>query len=329
MNNQLNHTNTQVKVYHGYGHKDNLVVFGHVLRGKVVKPRREISNVFSNILHLLKLFKVRPIAAVRVQLRWNAQTFETKSGNDGFFKFEWASNEDVPAGWHELIVDLLNDNAGIINSGKGKIFVPHSTQFGFISDIDDTVLISHSSRSGKKLRLLFTKNPKSRKTFADVVRWYQLLANTQTTADVPNPFFYVSSSEWNLYEDLNEFFKYNDLPKGAFMLNDIKHWTQLLKSGNTKHQGKLIRIVRILEAFPKQRFVLIGDNTQADPDIYASIANKYGDKIEAIYIRNIRQDYAAETLLRLESIEDKSIAICLFEHTDEAILHGRKVGLLR
>ena len=70
-------------------------------------------------------------------------------------------------------------------------------------------------------------------------------------------------------------------------LNIIKKWYQLFKTGKTKHQGKLIQLVRILEAFPKQRFILLGDNSQKDPEIYAAVANKYPDRITAIYIRNI------------------------------------------
>ncbi len=212
--------------------------------------------------------------------------------------------------------------------GEGKIFVPHVTQYAFISDIDDTVLVSHSATTGKRLRVMFTKNPRSRKTFADVVKYYRLLALAHTEEAVPNPFFYVSSSEWNLYDDLNEFFKHNGLPKGAFLLNQIKKWYQLLKTGKTKHQGKLIRVARVIDAFPKQRFVLLGDNSQSDPDIYVSIANKYPDKIAAIYIRNISAKKEAATQHLLASIQNKKIHTCLFIHTEEAILHSKSIGLI-
>src|SRR5205085_6985571 len=114
------------------------------------------------------------------------------------------SEEEVVAGWHELKINCLDQAGNIIATGDGKVFVPNSTQYGFISDIDDTVLISHSSTRFKRLRTLMTKNPHSRRPFNDVVRHYGLLANAHTNADVPNPFFFVSSSEWNLYDDLNE-----------------------------------------------------------------------------------------------------------------------------
>ena len=328
MGNKIDYSATTVKVYHGYGHKGDLVVYGHVLAGKPVNPSRYSNNILSNSLHLAKLFFVKPIPYVQVQLQWKNQSFYCTTGADGFFKFEWQSIASVEAGWHHVNVNLLTPQGFIAAMGQGKIFVPHSTQYGFISDIDDTVLVSHSADTGKKLRVMFTKNPRSRKTFADVVTYYQLLALAHTMPELPNPFFYVSSSEWNLYDDLNEFFKHNDLPKGAFLLNKIKKWYQLFKTGNTKHQGKLIRVARILKVFPKQRFVLLGDNSQKDPEIYATIANKYPDRIFAIYLRNISTEKEAATLQLLKSIQNKEIHTCLFKHTDEAILHSKSIRLL-
>lgn len=317
-----------VKVYHGYGHKNNLVVYGHVLAGKQVSPREFTDNIFTNVIRLIKLFFVRPIPDVRVQLVWENQQIFTTTEKDGFFKFEWQSNDSVPAGWHTIIVHLIDDEGVTLITGEGKIFVPHSTQYGFISDIDDTVLISHSATTGKKLRVMFTKNPRSRKTFADVVKFYNLLALAHTESHILNPFFYVSSSEWNLYDDLNEFFKFNDLPKGAFLLNQIKRWYQLFKTGTSKHEGKLIRVKRIFDAFPKQRFVLLGDNSQLDPDIYVALANKYPEKVVAIYIRNINAPTEERATNILASLEDKKIETCLFKHTDEAISHAKNIGLI-
>lgn len=326
---ELNNHATTIKVYHGYGHQQNLVVYGHVLAGKPLLRKRYSRNPISNIIHLVKLFFITPMANVRVTLQWQSQQLYSTTEVDGFFKFEWQSINTVPAGWHKVVVSLLDANGDIMAFGEGKIFVPHSTQYAFISDIDDTVLISHSAKTGKRLGVLFTKNPRSRKTFSDVVKYYHLLSLAHTEPALPNPFFYVSSSEWNLYDDLNDFFKHNGLPKGAFLLNAIKKWHQLFKPGKTKHQGKLIRVIRLLEAFPKQRFVLLGDNSQKDPEIYAVIANKYPDRITAVYIRNISRKKEGHTANVLTYISNKIIATCLFEHTDDAIAHSKAIGLIR
>ncbi|MFY7909985.1 MAG: App1 family protein [Emticicia sp.] len=328
MKNKVENRVVTVKVYHGYGHQNNLVVYGHVLAGKSATSSKFSNNLLSNIIHLIKLFLVKPIPKVKVILQWQKQLFETITEADGFFKFEWKSDTKIEAGWHPVIVHLVENQGFAPTFGEGKLFVPHATQYGFISDIDDTVLVSHSANTGKKLRVMFTKHPRSRKTFADVVKFYKLLSLAHTSSDLLNPFFYVSSSEWNLYDDLNEFFKHNGLPKGAFLLNNIKKWYELLKTGKTKHEGKLIRVTRILKAFPKQRFILLGDNSQSDPQIYTSIANKYPEQIVAVYIRNISLEKENITTETLDSIQNKSIEICQFKHTDAAIRHAQKIGLL-
>lgn len=317
-----------IKIYRGYGHKHNLVVYGHVFKGKPFPERRFTNNNLSNIFQLLRLFFVKPAKSVKLQLKWDDQVIETSSEEDGFFKLEWSSAEDVPAGWHGVQVDAVDEDGIITDTASGDLFVPHKTQYAFISDIDDTVMVSHSATIFKRLWTLFTRNPGNRQAFNDVVNHYQLLANAHTTVDVPNPFFYVSSSEWNLYDDLNAFFKINNLPKGVFLLNQLKQWNNLLKTGKTKHAGKLVRVYRIMEAFPLQKFVLIGDNSQADPVIYKTIAHKYPGKIFCVYIRNVVSNNAWETQKILDELNVAGVITCQFVTNGEAMEHSRKIGLV-
>ncbi|WP_316810677.1 App1 family protein [Pedobacter heparinus] len=317
-----------VKVYHGYGHTHNLVVYGHVFRFRAKNKQIYSNNLFVNIFHLLKLFILKPYPFVKVRLTFNGQVVHNKTEYDGFFKFEWKATEEVKAGWHSVKIEALSDGDKVLAAGHGKVFVPHITQYAFISDIDDTVMVSHSAAIGRRLRELFIKNPRTRKTFSDTYTLYHALALSHTNANQPNPFFYVSSSEWNLYDYLVEIFRYNKLPEGAFLLNQIKRWKDLMKTGKTGHEGKLMRVMRILDAFPNQRFVFFGDNTQRDPAIYTMIAEKYPKNIEAVYIRNIRKEKEATTLELLKRIEAQQIKTCLFENNQEAIAHATAAGLI-
>lgn len=319
---------TSVKVYHGYGHTHNLVVYGHVFRFKAKTTQKFSENLFVNVIHLLKLFVVKPAAFTCVELNFNGQVVKRKTEYDGFFKFEWEALEEIAAGWHDVTVIAFDQNNKSIAQAEGKVYVPHITQYAFISDIDDTIMVSHSARIARRLRELFIKNPRTRKTFASVKNFYQLLANTHTDPIQPNPFFYVSSSEWNLYDYLVETFRFNQLPEGAFLLNQLKRWKSLFKTGKTGHQGKLLRIMRIMEAFPKQMFVLLGDNSQQDPMIYKAIAEKYPNNVAAVYIRNIRRSKQEVTAKLLQQIEQQPIKTCLFVHSDEAIAHARAIGLV-
>ncbi len=320
--------NVSVKVYHGYGHAHNLVSYGHVFKFKARSTQIFSENLVVNILHLFKLFVVKPYSFVKVRLHFYTQTVDQKAAYDGFFKFEWKAEQDVPAGWHDVKVEAIGPDNEVLATADGKIYVPHITQYAFISDIDDTIMISHSARMAKRLRELFIKNPRTRKTFPSLKTHYQLLANAHTEKDQPNPFFYVSSSEWNLYDYLVEMFRYNELPEGAFLLNQLKRWKSLLKTGKTGHEGKLLRVMRIIDAFPNQKFVFFGDNSQQDPAIYHAIAEKHSKNITAVYIRNVRRSRQEATQKLLNQMEQKGIQTCLFRLSDEAIAHSKKIKLI-
>lgn len=316
-------------IYHGYGHQHDLTVFGHVFANSPGKMQTYTKSMLKNSINLLRLFFVNPLSGIKVQLEWENQVFESVTEHDGFFKLEWKSKESTPAGWHNVHIKALDPVKKITASAEGKLFIPHLAQYVFISDIDDTILISHSATIFKRIKVLLGNNPHTRKTFNNVVEHYNALARSNTKKDVPNPFFYVSSSEWNLYNYLLEFFAHNKLPKGVFMLNQVKRWYQLLSTGKTKHEGKLVRVARILNTFPNQQFVLLGDNSQKDPTIYAAIAKKNPGKVYAVYIRNVNAKKANETIAMLNELERAGIQTCFYTHSEEAIWHSTKIGLIR
>jgi phosphatidate phosphatase APP1 len=322
-------SNFNLQVYDGYGHTHSLHLYGNVYKGRPARERKYTTNIFSNIYRLVRLFFIKPVGGAKVRLNWYGSTLETATEKDGFFKFEWVSAVHLPAGWHEAALELVSPEGDILDAEKGRLFVPHITQYTFVSDIDDTVMISHSATRFKRLRELMTRHPQNRKVFDGTKKFYELLANASTDPDVPNPFFYVSSSEWNLYYDLQSFFRHNKLPQGVFLLSQMKQWFQLLSSGQTKHTGKLSRIYRILEAYPNQQYILLGDNSQADPEIYASIADRFPERIFAIYIRNIKPSHYERAKARLDSmLARETIHTMIFNHSDEAIEHAQKINLI-
>ena len=101
-----------------------------------------------------------------------------------------------------------------------------------------------------------------------------------------NPLFYVSSSPWNLYDLLTDFFEINEIPEGPVILKDygFTH-KKIFTESHLIHKPKAIR--NILNTYPKLPFILIGDSGQHDPEIYAGIAKEFPGRIKAIYIRDV------------------------------------------
>lgn len=318
-----------VKVYDGYGHSKNIIVYGHVFQHEPgVSLNYKKNGLLRNIWQLIKLFNVKPLAGLTLKLTFDDQTVTAETAYDGFFKLEVIPSHHLSAGWHPVKVYCLDKTGLELCSGDGKVFVPHLSQFAFISDIDDTIIRSFSASIFKRLYELISRNPAKRRLFDATAGHYYLLAHSFTEDEVPNPFFYVSSSEWNLYDYLKDVFRANRLPDGIFLLSQIKKLRDFIVTGRTGHEGKFFRIIRILKAFPKQQFVLLGDNSQKDPEIYAKIASLYSRQVKAIYIRNIRASKEEETLLLLQEHHEKGIAVCIFKESKEAIEHGMEIGLI-
>jgi phosphatidate phosphatase APP1 len=315
-----------IKLYHGYGHTSDLVLYGHTFRKLPPTYKSQSSNSFTNLFRLLRLFFVKPVPRIPLKVTWDQQVIDTVSEDDGFFKAEWQSAH-IAAGWHPVLVQTAS-NEFEPSTAEGLIYIPHKTQFAFISDIDDTIMVSYSATIWKRLKELLFKNAHTRAVFPDTALHYELLANAHTSEEEPNPFFYVSSSEWNLYSYLRDVFSFNGLPDGAFLLNQVKRWYQLWKTGKTKHEGKLLRVMRILDTFPTQRFILFGDNSQSDPAVYAKLAEKYADRIYAVYIRDVHKENHESTQAILATLEAKGIFTLQFSQSREAIRHSASIGLI-
>jgi len=320
-----------VKLYHGYGNKDEIVVLGHVLHLSPLPRKKYRRNVWTNTFALIRLFMVKPVRGARVRLTFQGETIETVSEADGFFRVQWKPGKMPPAGWHVvkaiLAEGMVKQFYGTVSS-EGSIYIPHTNQYAIISDIDDTFLISYSSNLGKRLYVLLTENAWSRKPFEGVVKHYQALGLAGTAVEEPNPFFYVSSSEWNLYDYISEFSRKNELPKGIYLLSQIKRLSESWKTGQNNHATKFVRISRVLQAFPEHRFILLGDDSQQDPFIYASVVQHFGQQIRAVYLRNVFAKNEALVKTAIEKITAAGISVCHFEHSQEALDHSRKIGLI-
>ena len=317
-----------IKLYHGYGNEKTIIVFGHVLRLSPLPRKNYRRNFFNNSYGLLRLFMVKPYIKVNLKLSWDGVTYETRSEDDGFFKFEWTPAVPLTPGWHPVKIHLQHPSSVQPVEAVGEFFIPYKYQYAFISDIDDTFLISHSSKLRKRLYVLFTKNARSRKPFEGVVNHYQLLASTGASRDTFNLFFYVSSSEWNLYDYIFEFAKVNKLPKGIYLLNQMKTFKQVFKTGQNNHKTKFMRISRIMEAYPTQKFILLGDDSQEDPNIYSAVVEHFPHNVHAVYLRHVVKAHHTRVKEVVEKIHLK-VPCCYFTHSSEAVIHSRKISLIQ
>ncbi|MGN6531158.1 MAG: App1 family protein [Ginsengibacter sp.] len=318
-----------IKVYNGFGNTEKIMVLGHVLKLSAAPRKTYRQNIFVNLFSMLRLFMVVPFSNAKISIEWEGDIYETNTSKDGFFNFEIPVKRIPKEGWNPVVVRLNEEKYLLENIQQhGSVYIPFASQHAFISDIDDTFLISHSSFLRRRLVALFGKNAHSRKVFEGVVNHYQLLAAGNQKNHNGNPFFYVSGSEWNLYDFIVEFTRIQEMPKGIFLLSRLKTISQFWKSGQTDLMTKFMRIARIIETFPHLHFVLLGDDSQKDPEIYLSVASHFPKKIFGVYIRSLGKSYSEKTQKIITEIEGLGVSCCYFEHSSEAVIHSKMIGLI-
>lgn len=322
------HASPTIVVYPGYANHTGLVVFGHVFRQNLRHWYPYSDNLFKNLRVLWKVFRVKGLAGVRVQILVGGVVAETTTDAKGFYRFDLSLSPSVPYGWTAVDVRLAPGGGYEAPVAQGRVLRPALNSYDIISDIDDTLLISHSLNWWKKFRLLIMHQPSERMPFDGVVSHYQQLydANSRKGSCL---FSFVSSSEWNLYPFIRAFSRTYQVPRGIYLMGNLKtHFAELFRTGGGNHGHKLQKIQEILRYYPDHHFILLGDDTQQDPVLYMQAVRRFPRQISCVYIRHTRRRPSREVVAMLGEIERLGVPYCYFSHSDEAIRHSRLMGFM-
>lgn len=317
-----------LKLYRGYANEQELIVMGHVFKPTSKEDYDFQKKNFKNATSVIRMFRIATKANADVYLEQNGKKIHTKTLDDGYFKFCIPLEENRNYGWINYSVSIFDGNEEIKETAS--YIRPHIGNFGFISDIDDTFLVSHTRNPMKKLYILLFKNVYARKVYDDVVTHYLALSSAgRTNKSEENAFFYVSSSEWNLYRFIIQFTEINKLPKAVLLLKDIKtSLTDLFITGRGDHNHKFEKIKHILEFYPNLQYILLGDDSQHDPYLYENICKIFPVNVKAVYIRQTGHSKKSKVDVTLKNIETLNVEVCYFKNSTEAIAHSKKIGLI-
>ncbi len=321
-------TKIDLKLYRGYLNDQELVVFGHIFKSWAPDKYRIDRRGIKHAVSIMHMFNIKPISNIRVTLEFRGLQVHTKTLEDGYFRFNIPFHQELESGWHKYQVSCQYNRYGIVDIGE--VLKPFESKYGIISDIDDTFLISYSGNFFKKLYVMLLKNINKRKIFEDVEPHYRALSSYgQDNEHASNSFFYVSSSEWNLYDFINEFAKRHELPKAVIKLKKIKTGiSDFLMTGRGSHDHKFEKIKDIISFYPNLKYVLIGDDSQKDPYIYERICKIFPLNVKAVYIRKTKKVKKETVTTVLANMNDMGVSTCYFIHSEKAIEHSKKINII-
>lgn len=319
--------------YRGYGNHESVNIGGRVLEDAgLAKPDPE-DSIWKNVGAMMRRYISKEIPFVRLSATFQGEERVIKTDNEGYFDATFPVKPDLldpDQLWHLIHFELLDtmvEEQGKVTAVGEVVFPDKKSDFGIISDVDDTVLISHTTRLLKVIRLSLAENATTRLPFHGASAFYQALQKGKE-GQSHNPFFYVSSSPWNLYDVLADFFDINHIPKGPILLRDIGiSETKFIKEKHSEH--KPVKIRQILNHYPKLPFILVGDSGQHDPEIYQQIIQEFPGRILAAYIRDVSPDHPDLEIQRIsELMGESNVEMVLCADTEGASKHALANGFI-
>jgi hypothetical protein len=206
-----------------------------------------------------------------------------------------------------------DDSHGV---GKGKIRFLQPEGLSVVSDIDDTVKITHVP-AGKRtvLRNTFLKEFRAAEGMRErYLRWITEAGDSADTC-----FHYVSGSPWQLYGPLSRFlFEQEQFPAGTLHMKNLRK--NLLDRGAIRDimafalggdlatlDQKVRQITNLMIHLPRRKFILVGDSGEKDPEVYRAIRKLFPDQVLEIYIR----DVMGERLTGMQRITGSDVFVAL------------------
>jgi phosphatidate phosphatase APP1 len=245
--------------YTGYGSTEWVRVFCRVLLSKPVaadersKRRRKRGE---QGIRGWRSFTSVPVGDVPVVIDVGGQRIEVLADRGGVV------DTTVPAslapGWHRAT--LSTEGAEPVEAPI-RIVGP-DVDFGIISDVDDTVMVTAIPTPG--MAVLFERLARSHPG---------------------SPVIYLSTGAWNVAPTLTRFLSRNLFPAGPLLLTDWGPTHDRWFRSGREHKAENLR--RLAEEFPNVRWLLIGDDGQHDEELYARFAAEHPDRVAAIAIRRL------------------------------------------
>ncbi|UIP58448.1 App1 family protein [Agromyces marinus] len=268
--------------YTGYGSTEWARVFCRVLLSRPVaadaSPRRRRRR--DQGIRGWRSFTSVPVGDVPVTIEVGGQRIEVLADRGGVV------DTKVPVrlepGWNRAV--LHTEGAEPVDAPIWV--VGPDVDFGIISDVDDTVMVTALPRPFVAAWNTFVLDEHARMPTPGMAVLFERLVHRYPGA----PVIYLSTGAWNVAPTLTRFLSRHLYPPGPLLLTD---WgpthDRWFRSGRAH---KIENLRRLAEEFPGVRWLLIGDDGQHDEELYAEFAREHPELVAAIAIRELSSGQA-------------------------------------
>jgi phosphatidate phosphatase APP1 len=188
----------------------------------------------------------------------------------------------LPPGWHSIRLTIEGGRAV-----EAPVFiVDENVDFGLVSDVDDTVMVTALPRPFLAAWNTFVLDEHARTAVAGMAVLYERLVRAHPGA----PVVYLSTGAWNVAPTLSRFLGRHLYPRGTLLLTDWGPTHDRWFRSGADH--KRVNLERLVAEFPTVRWLLVGDDGQHDEHIYSELAAAHPGNVAAVAIRQLTRSQA-------------------------------------
>ncbi len=279
-----------------------------LLHGVLVKDKPPLymtnSGSIKNLFSLLRSYFVTLFNNEEIIIEVDGRKINATTDEHGSFSLE--------------LDFLVEDSISIYSKGDKNqfeavqqypvIFPESAGPYEVVSDIDDTIMVSYSADFFKRITTVAFTSPIKRNTIDYTHNLFKALQYEKSRI------FYVSKSESNLFGMISSFLNHHELPKGDIFLTPYLSFAQLFrqKKGKSYKEERISYII----ANSSKNIILVGDDSQKDMEVYATIFNKFPERILNIYIRQTKSSRSESQLKKWQELISIGANITYFKNKD-------------
>ena len=259
------------------------------------------TGYFKNFIRSISSYFIKAYAVKVISIKFNGRSITTQTNSRGSFRVvidEEVVNESVKINTSSgKDIEIVQAYPIVFKKASGKIDV--------ISDVDDTIVVSYTKNVLKRIGSILFTPPRKRKPIGFTQSLFNCFEKKKARVH------YISKSESNLFAMLTSIIQHNQLPLGNLILTPYLKFAQLFNSKKGRDY-KLNHITFILNHTQDKKYILIGDDSQKDMEVYATIVERFPERVLKVYIRQTKSRVKTYQKMMLDNLKATGIDYVYF-----------------
>lgn len=259
------------------------------------------TGYLKNAVKSISSYFLKPFSNQNIIIKFNKQTKPVNTNSRGSFSVVFAKQIQTEA----IAIEINGGKRLETVQSYPLFFKAKSGKIDIISDIDDTIVASYTKSIFKRIGSILFTPPEKRKPIGFTQNLFNGFKHQNSRVQ------YLSKSESNLFAMLSAIIQNHNLPQGNLILTPYLKFNELFSSKKGR-DFKLNQIKYILDNTKTKNYILIGDDTQKDMEVYSEIINRYPDRILKVYIRQTKKNIRSYQKMMLDKLKATGIEVTYF-----------------